>query len=302
MESKKQAVLTTILYSDLFDFPLSPEELYRYLIAKQTVKRSDFAKALLQLEKEKRIVLKNGYYCLVGRGSIIPKRTQNLREVERKLRIAKHAAYYLSYIPTIQFIGISGGLSVGNVTKNDDIDFFIIARAGTVYVTRLFVLFLLEIMGLRRKRNQSTAADTICVNFFLDETRLHFDRVYQDIYTAHEIVQLVPLFERGETYINFLTKNIWVTKFMPHVFAKLSSNSFEKWRTNYYTLHTISIILGISPIEKLFRIAQLISIKKHQTTETVTKHMLAFHPNNYRTKILRNLSKKMTELGLLTNF
>lgn len=293
------AILTTILYSDIFDFPVTKQELWQYLISKKQIQQTDFEEALGRLLTARVLIHKSGLYCLSGKEKQIAKRKKLLSEVEKKFFLAKRAAYYLSFIPTVRFIGVSGGLAMANVTKEDDVDFFLITQKNTLFVTRVIVLLLLEWRGLRRKRIAKNTSDTICVNFFLDEKQLLFNRGKHDIYIAREIVQVKPLFERGETFQQFLQQNAWVVQFLPNVSLSRKNEGYQ-WKRDYRSIRFLSVILTGKFFEALFRFLQIYYMKRHKTTETVTNTVLAFHPKDYRTVVLQKLRTKRKEFGLLT--
>jgi hypothetical protein len=306
----EQAVLKTLIYSDIFNFPLTKNELWKFLISKEKISRDLFEKSLLQLinfEKfdifnfDKQIVYKDGYFCLAARESIIQKRKKNKVEVQKKLRIAYKAAYYLSFIPSIQYIGISGGLAINNVGESDDIDFFIITKKHTLFITRFLILMLLELLNLRRKRNETNAPNKICVNLLIDETRLSWPDKSRDLYIAHEIIQTRVLFERNEMSKKFYDANNWVKEFFPN-FNKRQSFISEKSQTNYFTLQFISFFLTLWPLERLMQKLQEFYMKKHKTTEIVSKAFIALHPKDYKFKTMEILRSKCEKLGLLTNF
>lgn len=295
----EKSILTTILYSDIFHFPLTREELWRFLISDNHVTRKEFFDALQRLEK--RIGQKDGYYFLPDRESIVQQRKQQKLEVRKKLQIAKKAAFYLSHIPTIKFIGISGGLALENVTAADDIDFFIIVKKRTLFTTRFWILALLEWKQLRRKRDEINPSDKVCVNLIVDETRLSWPAKKRDIYSAHEIAQITPLFERDGLYQDFMESNAWIRKFLPNSQAEKAIFLGTHWSTNYQILRFLSFFLSSRPLEVLMQKLQVKYMKKYRTTEIVTQTFLALHPNDYRTSILSSLRSKQEKLGLLTN-
>jgi len=298
---EQQAILTTLLYSDIFNFPLTKDELWQYLLTEKPVTKKAFEEALQVLSSSKasrRIIQREGFYALAGRQSLITKRITYLPEIERKLQLAKQAAAALSVIPSIQCIGISGGLSVGNVTDKDDIDFFIITKKNTLFSTRLWILLLLEWLGLRRKWNVSDAANKICVNLLIDETQLTWPRDKQDIYTAHEIVQLKPLFEREYMYQRFLKSNTWTTYYMSQ--WRSDNQRISSHTNRWMNVFGVTIMNPFS--ERVFRMFQQLYMKKHKTTERVEKSLLAFHPKDYRIETLTQLRSKCKQFGLLTNF
>jgi hypothetical protein len=294
--SVEQAILRTILYSDIFSFVLTKEELWRFLQIEKKISRNSFEATLKVLEEEY-LVSHDGYYCLRGRERSIAKRKRQQTEVAQKLEQAKAIARKIAAIPTILFIGISGGLAAGNVTKEDDIDLIIIVKENTLFLSRLSILGLLEKKGVRRKRSQKTAPDMICVNVLLDESALIWQKDKQDIYTAREIAQMIPLFERENTYKRFLIANKWMDHFLPHWTA---DPILVRYHTESNVSKLFSLLVQNEIVESLTRLLQISLMNKHQTKEIITNHFLALHPDDDRPKILEQFRLKQQELGLLT--
>jgi len=307
--ASEQAILTTLLYSDIFSFPLTKEEIWEFLINGKKIAREEFDKGLSSLKKI--IVFKDGFYCLKGREAIILKRLQNASEVEKKMQRALAISEKIFRIPSVLFIGISGGLAVKNVTKDDDIDLVIIVKKNTLFITRLLILSILESQGVRRSRNQKNTSDTICVNLLFDETALDWFATFRDMYTAREIAQMKPLFERDNMYQRFLSANSWIQVFLPNLpgisLQKQNpiSNLYydtpaRKLRNDNSKERFLSMLfLNFFP-ESLTRFLQMSIMKRHQSIETISKHVLAFHPYDYRLKTLKQMKLKMLQFGLLT--
>lgn len=295
----EKAILTTIIYSDIFHFPLTREEIWHFLISSKTVTRQTFSHALQTLDK--RVASKEGYYFLPGNEHIVEQRKKNQTEARKKMQIAKKTAWYLAHIPTIKFIGITGGLALDNVTKDDDIDLFIIVKKGTLFTTRFWILALLEWLGVRRKRKERRSANKICVNLLLDESRLAWPAKKRDLYTAHEIAQIKPLYEQTDTYQKFMESNIWIKKYLPNVMDEKYIFLGTSFAPRYYILRLISFFLTLRPFEIYMRKLQEDYMKKYRTTEIVTKTLLALHPHNYGANALTVLRSKCEKLGLLTN-
>lgn len=294
----ERAIVTTILYSDIFYFPLTSNELWKYLISDKKITRKAFADALSNLSDV--VASRDGYYFLTGNESLVTRRKRQQAEVKKKLRIAKKAAYFLSHIPTIHFIGISGGLAMENVTKEDDIDLFLIVKKGTLFMTRFWVICMLEWLGMRRKRNEQFPADKICVNLLLDENRLSWPKKSRDLYLAHEIAQVQPLFERHNMFQRFMDSNQWIRALLPNSQDEKEVFLGNIRSTNYFVLQFLSYFIFLQPFEILLKKLQEHYMKKHRTIEVVSKNVLAFHPNDYRTEIISKLRLKCENLGLLT--
>lgn len=289
----EEAVLTTLLYSDIFHFPLTQDELWHFLISMHPLSKTAFEQALDSLQQSDPVIcFHEGYYCLVSREAIVHKRIKNLQVVRKKLVLARQIIPKIALLPTVLFIGISGGLAAAQATKEDDIDLFIIVRKNTLFFSRFVILVLLQLLGHRRVRGMKKAPDKVCVNFLIDETQLVWKQ--RDLYTAREITQVIPMFTCGSLYETFLEKNRWIAQFLPNSLAEKQKPFLRKKAEKRTFLPPF--------IEKLLRFIQISYMRKVHTTEVITNHYLAFHPDNYRLKTLHKLRLKMESLDLLTKF
>lgn len=197
----RDAILATLAYADVFDYPLTRQELSRWLIR---AGRPD-TKTLQQ---------KNGYYFLPGRSSIVARR-KNLRVWQQaKWNIARRAARLLARIPSIHLVGVTGGLAMNNASREDDIDLFIVVKRGTLWTSRLAATILMDLMGLRRHPHEISVANKVCLNMFA--STLSIPPRERDLFSAHEVLQMEPVFDRAHTYKKFLQANRWVSTFLPN--------------------------------------------------------------------------------------
>ncbi|MEK7450588.1 MAG: hypothetical protein AAB662_01455 [Patescibacteria group bacterium] len=289
-KSIKKAVLRTLIYSDIFDYPLSQEEIWRFLIGVK-IDRKSFEKELKSLAKSESTPLgcRYNFYYLLGRQEIVKKRIERERISRQKLKIAKKIAKWLSYIPTTLFVGISGALALKNSHKDDDIDLFVITSKNTLWLTRLMMAILLILTGHYRKRNAKDVCDKICLNMLIDETNLQLPLKQQDLYGAHEIIQLMPIYIKNNMYNRFLQANKWVEKFLPNAIKRIMNQEAGIKNQNKIPLFIL---------EWLAKQLQLWFINKHKTIEVVSDNFLAFHPLNYRRKILNLYKEKIKKYGV----
>lgn len=289
-EQIKKSILRTISYSDIFDYPLTKIEIWKFLIGSEKIKREDFDKTLKKISS---IIFRNKFYCLPNRTQIVDKRLKREKESRRKFKIAQRAASFLSIIPTIYLIGLSGSLSMENSDENDDIDFFIIVKKNSIWTTRLISLFILQMLGKRRKRGDIKFKNKICINMIIDDFSMKMTKDRQNLYTAHEVVQLMPLFERQNMHSKFISANKWVRRYLPN--ASTRGNTRNNMRNYAESIFSIILrpVLRFSALEFLAKKLQLLSIKRHQTIETVDDHLLAFHPIDYRDKVMKEYNKRL---------
>ena len=124
----------------------------------------------------------------------------------------------------------------------------------------------------------------------------------RDIYTAHEIAQLLPLFQRDETYQNFIKNNTWINTILINCQNEQSIFLHNKGKIDYQILRILGGFFFSPVFEGIMHKIQGYYIKKNRTNEEVTKTILAFHPKDYRVIALSILRSKCQELGLLTKF
>jgi len=294
MRSAEKAVIKTLVYSDIFEFPLSYDELWRFLISPKPVSKKSLKEILNR--QSQNFSVKNGWHYLFQRDSLIDIRLQRNKESSKKLTDAKKIVSYLSLVPTIYLIGISGALAMENAGDKDDIDLFVITKTNTIWITRFVLILILQVFGVRRNRSTKRAANTVCLNMLIDEAGMAFLLEKRGLYTAHEIVQLRTLFNRNNTYEKFISANKWVLNFMPNSIdiKKLRNEDIKDIKKSLNYL--ISQLLIIP--EFFAKIVQLWYMKRHITNEKITNHMLAFHPLDYKEIVLKKYRKRLKRYGL----
>lgn len=283
MVNSEFAVLKALIYSDLFSHPLTFSEVWRYTDGIKITK-SECQEALQKLFPL--VDEKSGYYFLREREHVVTNRKDGEPHAKEKMQLARAIAKLLGKIPTVYYIGLSGRVASGSASKEDDIDFFIITRKNTLFITRLLILSFLQLLGRRRQRTERIGKDKVCVNMLLDETVLTFPTKQRNLYIAREIAQMVPLFERNNTYQFFLSTNKWVKAFLPQSHAKTCPHS------SAISPRVERVLLFFEYFAKQF---QLRSITAHKTKEVVTDHLLAFHPRDYQRKTLRSYKQRVQE-------
>jgi hypothetical protein len=193
----------TVAYADVFDYPLTGDDLYYWSIKKSP--RKNFRSGKISGVSKSTYLL-----FLKGRQSIVSTYEERKVASRKKWEKARTAAKWLQYIPTVFLVGVTGGLAVNNASPDDDIDLFFITAKGTIWISRLLVVMFLDILGIRRKPNDTRVKNKICVNMFMSEEGMGMVKHERDLYTAHEVLQMEPLWSRKNTYWRFLQANEWV--------------------------------------------------------------------------------------------
>jgi len=104
-------------------------------------------------------------------------------------------------------------LSFGTVNEESDIDLFVVAKKGRLFIVRSFVTFLFQVLGVRRHGNKTSAR--FCLSFFVDDESMDLSEIAieNDIYLAVWTESLVPVIDDG-VFEEFKRGNQWIGKFL----------------------------------------------------------------------------------------
>ena len=263
------AVAKTIAYGGYFNFPLSLEEIHFWLISPRLVPKSLIKKYTNTLNP-KDINLKKSL----------------LANTKQKEIIALKLLKFIHLFPFIRLIAFTGSVAANNTKKNDDLDLLIITEPNTLWFTRPLFLFFLSLFFNRRHPGDNSSIkikNAFCPNLWLDMFSLTVPKKRQNIYTAHEVLQVRPLFDRGDTYQNFIRSNRWTSHYLANAYHKLSDKKYPKKKSN-------PLFFIIAPLNYLLFILQYFYMLPKKTTEVVSLHAAYFHKNDLST-VLTNYLK-----------
>jgi len=203
LSALQQAVLLTVLYADLFDYPLTLDELQCYLVM-PCADRTELQAAVLSLS-DNYLVCIDSLICWRGRQVIIEIRRQRQRIVADRWPQARCFARWLAYVPFVRMIAVCGSQAAGNAGPKSDLDFFCIAAPNRLWLVQSCTMVLRRIAAL--------SGVHICPNYFLTTAQLEVEE--HNLYAAREISLVMPLWG-NQTYQAFLNANIWMKNFVPN--------------------------------------------------------------------------------------
>lgn len=240
------------------------------------------------------------YYFLSNREEIIATRLAREIYAREKWRKATIIARALGCIPTISLIGVTGGLAMNNVRQNDDIDLYCVTETGTLWVTRLIVTVFVSLLGVRRVPMDREVKDKFCLNMFTSVKGMSIPEAERDLFSAHEVVQMVPLWEKKGTYRQFLYMNRWVKAYLPNAWKEKmqdqkrvnSKQKIEHKKQFNHPLFTFYYALFTS-LEPLAKLLQLWYMKNSRTNEVIQSDVIRFHPSDARVWIKKKLHQRL---------
>jgi hypothetical protein len=276
----KDTTRATVAYSDIFDYPLTTKELNEWALIGSSTAR-----------KVAGIDYRNGFLCLTGRANLIKLRRQRRQWQKEKWVLARRAAGWFKIIPTVLLVGVTGALAMNNAKQDDDIDFFIIAAPGSIWITRLLISLCTEILGIRRKPFVAHVTNMVCLNMFVTPRGMGIPPAERDSFAAHEVLQMKPVWVRSRTYRKFLSANAWTQAYLPNAWKV----RIKKHEPTMYPFPIIFVWI-FRVFEFPAKIVQLIYMQRHRTSEIITDSVIRFHPNDARVWVKRKFAARLKAL------
>jgi hypothetical protein len=204
--SLEKAIYSTVAYRDMFHFPVTPEEILRYLHGVRcsrsellaTLSSSDFLESRLDSDGE--------FFCLKGRGATFAIRRARRALSHAQWPTAHRFARFLAMLPNVRMVAMTGSLAAGNFPEDGDIDFLLVTDAGALWRTRALCRLLAALDGRLRR-------GLFCPNTFLSTPALALNR--RTLYDAQELCQMIPL-HGLDVYQTVRHANGWTAEFLPN--------------------------------------------------------------------------------------
>lgn len=206
-ESLEVAILRTLLYADVFAFPMTVRELHHFLIHDRPVSLSEVEGTLANSAwLAARLYRHNGYVAVAGSDDLIAVRDAREAVARRLWPRAVRYGRWLAWLPFVRMVALTGALAVRNApNEDDDFDYLIVAAATRVWTARAFAILLVRVVRL--------LGAEVCPNYVVAEEALVQERC--NVFIAHEIAQMVPLYH-PQVFTRTRDVNRWMGHFLPN--------------------------------------------------------------------------------------
>jgi hypothetical protein len=200
-----ESILHTLLYADIFDYPLTPSEIHYYLIGARMAPEA----VLTALQSSPRLLAHtlrvNGYVTLRHRPAISDLREARSQASARLWPVARRWAAVMGSLPFVRMVAVTGALAMDNSPAGDDVDYLIVTAPGRVWLARGLSVLVVRLARLFRAG--------LCPNYVLAETALTLQR--RNLFVAHDLAQMVPVMGHA-IYARMRTANAWASEYLPH--------------------------------------------------------------------------------------
>lgn len=290
-------ILRTLSYFHVFKYPLTAYEVWFYLY-REDVKESfvdySFFQVLEVLDSEsaKALVIetKEGFYFLARYSEHVNVRKERYTIGIRKYQMSLWTLRFVALCPYVEVVALCNSLPLQNTSIGGDIDMFIIAKSGRLWIARFWVVLFLKIFRLRPTPEDKM--DRLCPSFFIADDFLNLEKyqIGNDIYLRFWCATVLPVYGRDLFIELWKKEQTWLKRYIPNFqpldpvddiriflyrFERLLKCLFE-W---------LSVLIPVSLYKKIQLRAlpkQLRDCANKDTCVVLTDNMLKFHDQDRR--------------------
>jgi len=291
-------ILRTLLYYDIFHYPLKADEVRRFLGA--PLEHEDYVHSRLKVLTAHRYISQFGdFFGIQDSEHDAVRRAKGNAEAERLTGLARKKARFIGSFPFVRGVMASGSLSKGYMDEKSDLDFFIVTAPGRLWIARTLLVMYKRIFLFNSHKY-------FCVNYFVDEHHLEIEE--KNLFTATELATALPLYG-PEHYSNLLKANPWLTDFFPNFrprptddVARSKQRGIKKILEACFNLAPFSRLdhhfkkMTLQRWEKLYR--REYSDADFRVAFKTKDHASKNHPRNYQRKVLELYADKVKAFGL----
>ncbi len=237
-----------LVYFDLFDFPLTAQEVWRFLWrAPAGVTIEDCVRELESLTGGPASALESadGFYFLPGRSVLVKKRQEKIIPTEHWLVRAREAAALIRHVPFLKAILVCNSVGAELATEQSDIDFLVITSPGKTWLVRFWCNSILRLFN-RRTYGEETAG-RICLSFFVDTYHLDFGRyriAKDDIHFAYWLFRMIPILDKENWQARFLRANRWTKEYIRYSYEAVLSETLPPQAAGSRVKQVLEYCLG----------------------------------------------------------
>ncbi len=231
--AQELAVLRSVTYAALFDYPLTLAQLHASLIEMRADEESIAAwwrhSALLQSTVD----YVDGLYFPAGRRDLIATRARRETVSRQLLERDRRILSLVQAMPFVRMVALSGSLAHLNAEPSADLDLFVITSPHRVWSVTVSLLVIAKLLGWRKR---------MCLNYVISERAMAVEP--RDLFSANQIIHLRPL-SGHDVFRRFIEANNFVRDWYPNQ-ARAAQVREEPSRRRRVIERTLSI--GVAPL------------------------------------------------------
>jgi hypothetical protein len=237
-------VIKTIAYFNVFRYPLTDEQIYRFL-PRNPVTKVDVSNTVKSLVAAGILNEYNNYYFLHSESKdIVSQRKDDEKRAHKMLKYARFVSLLLKQFPFTRAIFVTGSLSKNVAAVDSDIDFMIVTAQGRLWICKTFLTVFRKVFLLGSHKY-------FCTNFYVSEKE--YVLAERNMYSAVELLTTKVMWNIP-AFLEFQQANSWVKDFLPNCTHSIDSTivlspsrsllqRFMEWVLNLFPLAAMNRFL-----------------------------------------------------------
>src|SRR5690242_13094365 len=204
----ERAVISTIAYGDVFDYPLQALEVHRYLHGVRATADATAAALARCSGPGGALSRREGFYTLRDREHLVDQRRARQANAARLWPAAVRYAHLIATLPFVRMVAVTGSLAWDNVDQSGDIDYLVVTDPGHLWTCRWLVALVARLAHLR--------GFPLCPNYLLSTRALVLPDC--NLYAAYELFRMTPIVGLS-MYYRLRGANPWAAGYLPNAIA-----------------------------------------------------------------------------------
>lgn len=280
---EEQAVLKTLAYFDVFNYPMKPSEIHQF--APISMSPLNVVPCLNYMVNHGLIFQHGNFFSINSDPAVAESRKANSKTTDKSIALAKRLSRFLSRVPFVDGVFAADTNSFELHPLGVELDFFIIAKPSRAWLCRFFIRLYMSLFWFRSSKSFG-------LNHIIDGRQLQLDD--KSLMMATKLKMLTPMVNQ-ELYSSFIKSNTWANQFLPNLKQKAKEDAPELSKN---VLKSIIEFVGSGAIgSSLNKLLKNLDQKPHKSDEmdSITKSKTGIH--FIATNAIRN-EKEVNELVL----
>lgn len=198
-------MLSTVAYSDVFEYPLRDVEVHRYLHGVHATAEMTAAALARCSAPGGALTQRDGYYTLRGREGLVETRLARAAHAARLWPQAVRFGRAIGALPFVRMVAVTGSLAWDNIEPSGDIDYLIVTEPDRLWISRWLGGLLVRAARLEGAR--------LCLNYVVSTRALLL--ADHNLYGAYETARMTPIVGRT-IYRRLRRANPWTAAYLPN--------------------------------------------------------------------------------------
>lgn len=309
--SAEKAILKTLTYFDVFSFPLTTFEVWKWLYTDEGARPltlKEVTSTLQVMRLQQKLEQHEGFWVLKGSNDIVAVRKARHLLAEHKHRRLQRAIRWFRFVPYIRTIALCNSAAYNNARTESDLDLLVITEPGRIWTVRMFTAGIAKLFGWRPTPERT--ADGICLSFFLSKPNTsleHLTLMPDDPYMRYWLDQVTVVYGDQSALDELRSANRWYAGRLPNAHGVQTA---PRRQTGESMLsRSVRRVLQFmhqgafgAKLERAYKQVQLAYMPLHlkqlanaDSRVVVSDAMLKFHDHDRRAQFAETLSRRLQQ-------